>query len=124
MGAIYTDKTSGAQFLIECGTDHAGGDLKMVYVDSFASCIQTCAQTTGCVDVSLSGTACYMKKSVGSVVKSGGILGAKLIPANSATANVNVAQKSASVKSSSTSQKTTSTMKTSTKPTTSTKATT
>ncbi|KAH0144085.1 hypothetical protein KCU67_g13245, partial [Aureobasidium melanogenum] len=80
-------------------------------------CIQTCAQTTGCVDVSLSGTACYMKKSVGSVVKSGGILGAKLIPASSASVNVNFAQKVASTsKSSSTSsQKATSTMKTSTK---------
>ncbi|KAG9822263.1 hypothetical protein KCU98_g17021, partial [Aureobasidium melanogenum] len=89
-------------------------------------CIQTCAQTTGCVDVSLSGTACYMKKSVGSVVKSGGILGAKLIPASSASVNVNVAQKVASTsKSSSTSsQKATSTMKTSTKATSSTKATT
>ncbi|KAG9658955.1 WSC domain protein, partial [Aureobasidium melanogenum] len=123
---IYTDKTSGAQFLIECGVDHAGGDLKMVYVSSFASCIQTCAQTTGCVDVSLSGTACYMKKSVGSVVKSGGILGAKLIPASSASVNVNVAQKVASTSksSSASSQKATSTMKTSTKATSSTKATT
>ncbi|KAI4727415.1 hypothetical protein E4T49_04717 [Aureobasidium sp. EXF-10728] len=114
---IYTDKTSGAQFLIECGVDHAGGDLKMVYVSDFASCIQTCAQTTGCVDVSLSGTACYMKKSVGSVVKSSGIKGAKLLSSSTPSANVNAANKAVSVKSSSTSQKPTSTMKTSTKAT-------
>lgn len=117
---LYTDKTTGAQFLIECGTDHAGGDLKMVYVSDFATCIQTCAQTTGCVDVSLSGTACYMKKSVGSVVKSSGIKGAKLISSgtasstsSTATANVNVAQKAASTaKSSSSSSKTTSSVAT------------
>jgi hypothetical protein len=120
---IYVDQTTGAQFLIECGVDHSGGDLKMVYVKDFATCIQTCAQTTGCVDVSLSGTACYMKKSVGSVVKSSGIKGAKLVASGSASANVNVAQKVASSsKSSSTSQKATSTLKTSTsKATTSTR---
>jgi len=111
---VYVDQTSGAKFLIECGIDHSGGDLKMVYVKDFASCIQTCAQTTGCVDVSLSGTACYMKKSVGSVVKSSGIKGAKLISSGTPSANVNVAQKQvvSSSKSSSTTQKPTSTLKT------------
>jgi hypothetical protein len=115
---IFVDQTSGARFLIECGVDHAGGDLKMVWVDTFAACIQTCAQTTGCVDVSLSGTACYMKKTVGAVVKSSNVRGAKLLPASSASGNVQVAQKVASSssksssKSSTTSQKATSTMKT------------
>ena len=109
---IFVDQTSGARFLIECGIDHSGGDLKMVYVKDFAGCIQTCAQTTGCVDVSLSGTACYMKKSVGNVVKSSGIKGAKLLPASSGSANVQVAQKAVSSSKSSSSTKATSTLKT------------
>lgn len=131
---IYTDKTSGAKFLIECGTDHAGGDLKMVYTADFATCIATCAQTTGCVDVSLSGTACYMKKSVGSVVKSSGIKGAKLISSgtvssssasSTATANVNLQQKAVSFsKTSSTAKSSTvATLKTTVKTTSTKKAT-
>jgi hypothetical protein len=99
---IYTDKSSGLSFLIECGIDHSGGDLKMVYTSDLAACIQSCAQTTGCVDVSLSGSACYMKKSVGSVVKSNGIKGAKLVSTSgTAAANVNVDKKVASTSSSS-----------------------
>jgi len=48
-------------------------------VASFQACIELCASTAGCVDVSLSGVACYMKKSVGTAVSSSGIQGAKLV---------------------------------------------
>ncbi|KAI5271288.1 hypothetical protein E4T47_05393 [Aureobasidium subglaciale] len=103
---IFTDTSSGVQFLVECGIDHAGGDLSMVYVKDFAGCIATCAQTTGCVDVSLSGTACYMKKSVGSVVNSSGVKGAKLIVND---ANILVQKKFASTAKSSSTTKSSST---------------
>jgi len=77
-GQNYTAVT-GATFLIECGIDHAGGDMGSVSVKTFSDCINACANTAGCVDVSLSGVACYMKKTLGSAITNSGILGAKLV---------------------------------------------
>ena len=51
----------------------------MVYVNSLASCIAACAANSTCVDVSLSGAACYMKKSVGNAVYNTDVYGARLI---------------------------------------------
>ncbi|KAK3622528.1 hypothetical protein LTR56_022157 [Elasticomyces elasticus] len=68
-----------ARFMIECDIDHAGGDVGLQFVDDFRSCILTCHQTPGCVDVSLSGNACYLKRGVGSRVVQPGIWGARLI---------------------------------------------
>ncbi|GAB7357018.1 hypothetical protein MBLNU459_g7845t2 [Dothideomycetes sp. NU459] len=79
-GTLYT-AASGAQFQVECGIDHAGGDLSMVYVSGLIGCITACANTTSCIDVSLSGTACYLKSTLGSAIANTGILGAKLVTA-------------------------------------------
>ncbi|TKX19229.1 hypothetical protein C1H76_8607 [Elsinoe australis] len=76
---IFVDPTSGYQYFIECGIDHEGGDLSMTYVQTLEACIAACATTSGCVDVSLSGQACYMKKTLGRSIQNGGIKGAKLI---------------------------------------------
>lgn len=88
---VYT-ASNGNQYMIECGIDRSGGDLAMKYVNNFEGCIMACAFTSGCVDVSLSGSACYMKKSVGSPVYNG-VYGARLITAtssaSSATATAN-----------------------------------
>jgi len=77
------DPSSGSSFLLECGIDHAGGDLAMTYVSSFAGCIAACATTSGCVDVSLSGNACYMKSTLGNALSASNIYGAKLITSTS-----------------------------------------
>ena len=72
--------SNGATFLIECGVDHAGGDLGAgVSVPDFNTCINKCATTSGCVDVSLSGVACYLKSSLGAAQNNGNVWGAKLI---------------------------------------------
>ncbi|PNS17632.1 WSC domain-containing protein 2 [Sphaceloma murrayae] len=76
---IFVDPTSGYQYFIECGIDHEGGDLSMTYVQTLEACIAACATTSGCVDVSLSGQACYMKKTLGKAVANGAVRGAKLI---------------------------------------------
>ncbi|KAK5122838.1 hypothetical protein LTR85_003753 [Meristemomyces frigidus] len=73
-----TYTTNGLNFLIECGIDHSGGDLSSKSVSSFSACINACATTAGCVDVSLSGSACYLKQSVGQNVYNG-VFGARLI---------------------------------------------
>ncbi|EME81946.1 uncharacterized protein MYCFIDRAFT_77734 [Pseudocercospora fijiensis CIRAD86] len=72
--------SNGKSFVVECGMDHAGGDLpnQPVYVNSLAQCVAACAQEPSCVDFTLSGAACYMKGSVGPTVY-GGANGARLI---------------------------------------------
>ena len=47
-------------------------------VKNFTQCVDTCDSTSGCVDVSLSGSACYLKKTLGKAI-SNGVLGAKLV---------------------------------------------
>lgn len=71
--------SNGASFLVECGIDRAGGDMKSLGVSSFQQCIDACATTPGCVDVSLSGSACYLKSTLAAAVNNGGIWGAKLV---------------------------------------------
>lgn len=73
-----TYTSNGKSFIVECGIDHAGGDLSMVYVNGLKQCIETCAATSGCVNVALSGTACYMKSKIGSAVYNG-VQGARLV---------------------------------------------
>ncbi|KAI5240853.1 hypothetical protein E4T42_08257 [Aureobasidium subglaciale] len=76
---VYTHVANGAQFVIECGIDHSVGDMASTSVKNLEGCIAACATTTGCVDVSLSGSACHLKKSLGAVVNSGDILGARFV---------------------------------------------
>lgn len=52
---------NGLSFVLECDIDRPGADLSLVSlagaVDTwYSQCIETCANTTGCVDVSLSGS--------------------------------------------------------------------
>lgn len=79
--------SNGLSFLIECGVDHSGGDLTSLSVSSFAACVDACAQNSQCVDVSLSGSACYLKSTLGAAV-SNGVWGAKLITTSSTTSTV------------------------------------
>jgi len=76
-GDIYTAQ-NGDYFVIECGTDHLGGNLGMTYVGSFQECVERCSTNPQCVDVSLSGAACYMKSSVGNAVD-GPVWGARQV---------------------------------------------
>lgn len=88
-GTYYVDPTSNTKFLIECGIDHAGGDLSMTYVNNLADCVSACATTSGCVDVSLSGAACYMKSKVGTALSNNpGIQGAKLVASPSTSSSI------------------------------------
>ena len=74
-----TYTVNGKQFRVQCGTDHSGGDMKSVTAHSLGECIDACANTDGCVDVSLSGVACYLKSTVGTREINSAINGAKLI---------------------------------------------
>ena len=43
---------SGGLYLIECGVDYAGGDLKGTTSKTFEDCIEECDKEPHCVDVS------------------------------------------------------------------------
>jgi len=77
-GTEYTTST-GSVYAIECGTDHTSDPFSTVYVDNLDSCIMACEGTAGCTDVQLSGSACYLKSSLGSSVSSPGAVGARLV---------------------------------------------
>ncbi|GIZ37044.1 hypothetical protein CKM354_000050700 [Cercospora kikuchii] len=73
-GTIYSDTSSGINktFIIECGVDYtttANELLAYLTVSGpvellLSSCISLCANTAGCVDLSLTGRACLLKSSI------------------------------------------------------------
>jgi hypothetical protein len=78
-GTIFS--TSKGDFIIECGIDRYGMDLVIDNgVQSFEDCINTCAATDDCVDVSWNGN-CYMKNGVGVPYASNDVWGARLLSA-------------------------------------------
>jgi hypothetical protein len=86
--------------VVECGIDHSGGDISMVYVSDLAGCIAACAKLSNCVDVSLSGSACYLKGTLGGVVDNEGLLGARLVTESSTSSTGGVSSTSSMAASS------------------------
>lgn len=58
--------------------------MKMVTAHSLGECVAACAKEAECVDVSLSGTACYMKSTLGQRNVNSGVNGAKLVDSGTA----------------------------------------
>ncbi|KAI0203467.1 WSC domain-containing protein [Astrocystis sublimbata] len=69
-GKTYT-ASSGEEFLLQCGTDHAGGDIGALGLGSYQECLEACARRDGCVALAHIGGACYLKGSIGAEVKNG-----------------------------------------------------
>lgn len=61
------------------GIDHEAGDMSWFATNDLGICIESCATTTRCVDVSLSGDACYLKSSLGAALSDSLIVGARLV---------------------------------------------
>lgn len=78
--------SNGATFLVECGIDHAGGDLSSASASTFEACIDLCAANSQCVDVSYSGTACYLKNVYKPPVSNANVNAAKLISSTTGAA--------------------------------------
>ncbi|KAJ8114810.1 hypothetical protein OPT61_g3395 [Boeremia exigua] len=83
-GVTYTS-TKGS-FLIECGFDHYGGDMGASPADTFAACIDECAATDGCVDVSYVDGTCYKKNFLTEGDADGHVWSAKLIAGDTGSA--------------------------------------
>lgn len=100
-GTIY-HAPSGSDFIIECGIDRTGGDIYSYKALSFEQCIADCDSDTYCVDVSLSGVACYAKGTIEPANSAPNILGARLLMPGEA-ASISAAATSSSAATSSTS---------------------
>ncbi|KAF2764406.1 hypothetical protein EJ03DRAFT_385969 [Teratosphaeria nubilosa] len=82
-GTSYT-AANGEVFVVECDIDRPGGDLAEVdmtgtVAERLQQCIDTCANTTDCLDVTLSGLACYLKYILEEASYTEGMLGARYI---------------------------------------------
>ena len=116
--STYT--SNGKVWQIECGFDRPG-NIGMTYQSSFQSCIDKCAQTANCVDVSFvsGGGACYQKSSIGTPNMNSGVYGARLVSSatsGSSTAIATSATSSSIASSSTKASSTPTTLATSTKP--------
>jgi len=71
----------GAEYVIECGIDRAGGDMPgVVYTNDLATCMAQCDSTQGCSTVSWvqgSPGPCYLKSSAGTPNNNPSVHGAK-----------------------------------------------
>ncbi|KAG9951395.1 hypothetical protein KCU85_g2715, partial [Aureobasidium melanogenum] len=97
-GTLYFS-TSGDTYLVECYVDRYGHDIGSVSIPSLnlADCINACSDNAGCVDVSLSGSACYMKYAAGdSYNVARQIQGARRISVGSVSVNSSFASSSSS----------------------------
>ncbi|KAI6902254.1 putative ferulic acid esterase [Hortaea werneckii] len=85
-----TVTVDGKDFVVQCGWDHAGGDISSQYVDSFYQCISICVATPECVLVTLRANSCFLKSLVGEAIQgevSGAILVSIMGPSSSSTSS-------------------------------------
>ncbi|KAI7222693.1 putative ferulic acid esterase [Hortaea werneckii] len=85
-----TVTVDGKDFVVQCGWDHAGGDISSQYVDSFYQCISICVKTPECVLVTLRANSCFLKSLVGEAIQgevSGAILVSIMGPSSSSTSS-------------------------------------
>lgn len=58
------EASNGELFQIHCGVDYPGGDLAVTSTSTFAGCVNFCANTNNCVDVSYAYPQCYLKSTL------------------------------------------------------------
>jgi len=83
-GSLY-NTTTATSFQIECGTDFTAGDMHMIYTNTIEDCINACDTTPGCVGVSRSGNACYLKNDVSQPFNSSSVTSAQLVAPKNVT---------------------------------------
>ncbi|KAF2119683.1 hypothetical protein BDV96DRAFT_642696 [Lophiotrema nucula] len=73
--------TTNGTFVVECYLDRQDSDMGPVSADNFTDCVQTCADTPGCVDVSyIPNGPCYLKKDQEYPTSNAEVWGARLDP--------------------------------------------
>lgn len=90
-GATYVDPSTNLKFQVECGIDHAGGDLSNAPANTLADCLSLCASNSACVDASWWSGYCYMKSTLNAASTYSGMQGGKLIQPSAAIVGAPVA---------------------------------
>ncbi|OCL14458.1 hypothetical protein AOQ84DRAFT_371263 [Glonium stellatum] len=63
-------------FTVDCGTDHAGGDLQGYTNLTFTQCVETCSTNPACIDLTFTTSGgCYLKQAIGPVSYHNGFCG-------------------------------------------------
>lgn len=87
-GTIIT-ASNGGNYQILCSQDSYGGDISGGASTSLSACLNTCDQTTGCIDVSYTGGNCWLKSSLSTFYANRGVIsGKKLISSTTTTSAV------------------------------------
>lgn len=71
------DGTTYNGFQIYCSTDFYGGDMSSQATDTLEACIDLCASTSGCIDISYNGI-CYLKNTLTAAQSNANVIGAAL----------------------------------------------
>ncbi|GME38091.1 hypothetical protein GTA08_BOTSDO10064 [Neofusicoccum parvum] len=74
-------------FQLECHADRYAGDLALSWEPTLTACLETCARTPRCIDVSYAhgAQACYMKSALNAITRNRDIYGARLVAAAAAS---------------------------------------
>lgn len=83
-GTIIT-ASNGGSYQVLCSQDSYGGDISGGPSPSLSACMNTCDQTTGCVDVSYTGGNCWLKSSISGFYLNTNVISGKKITAPIAT---------------------------------------
>lgn len=79
--ALY-NTTTGSSFTVDCGHDYPQGDMHWEYTSNMDDCIDLCDSTPGCVAVSRSGQACYLKNRINTATTNSGVVSARIFVSN------------------------------------------
>lgn len=83
-GTIVT-ASNGGNYQVMCAQDSFGGDISGAASPSLAACLNTCDQTTGCVDVSYTGGNCWLKSSLNTFYSNSAVISGKKVTSSSTT---------------------------------------
>lgn len=83
-GTIVT-ASNGGNYQISCSKDSYGGDISGAASPSLVACLNTCDQTTGCIDVSYTGGNCWLKSSLSTFYSNSAVISGKKVTSSSTT---------------------------------------
>lgn len=86
-GTIIT-ASNGGNYQVLCSQDTYGGDISGAVSPSLSACLNTCDQTTGCIDVSYTGGNCWLKSSLSGFYTNTNVISGKKLITSTATSSV------------------------------------
>ncbi|QDS77917.1 hypothetical protein FKW77_000958 [Venturia effusa] len=95
-GTIIT-ASNGGNYQVLCSQDSYGGDISGAASSSLAACLNTCDQTTGCIDVSYTGGNCWLKSSISGFYANTNVISGKKVVSSATTTTTTTASNTTSL---------------------------